>query len=221
MTSETTEKFDAKQMLKEVARLLNRAKVPLSEDYREQYKEAMSDVTADLNLLIGSINELKQLEDEIETLEYKKAKKIQEIRKDLKDSESTYPQIYSMLRGETEHDNQQGLLDEQERIKRSIENLLEENLCKYLYDYTWIMEAMNQTEGMPHFDTPNSFINYLKGLGIEKLPSDDSISKKQNSFSGNFPNWDFNDCDTTEATRRINIGKFFLSAFRKKQHTFS
>jgi hypothetical protein len=76
------------------------------------------------------------------------------------------------------------------------------------------METMNQTEGLPKFNTPRSFINYMKTLGINNLPSEDSINRKQNTFIGTFPNWEFTDCDTTEGTRRINIGKRFLSIFR-------
>ena len=100
------------------------------------------------------------------------------------------------------------------RIARTIETLRQEGELKHLYDFTWIMETMNQTEGLPKFNTPRSFINYMKTLGINNLPSEDSINRKQNTFIGTFPNWEFTDCDTTEGTRRINIGKRFLSIFR-------
>ena len=108
------------------------------------------------------------------------------------------------------------ILPEGCKIKKSIEKLKEEKILKYKYDYTWVMEVMNQTENMPHFDTPSSFINYLKAMGIEQLPSEDSINKKQNDFSGTFPEWKFKDCDITEATRRINVGKRFLKIYREK-----
>jgi hypothetical protein len=104
----------------------------------------------------------------------------------------------------------------EQRMKHCIDTLWEEKVLKHLYDYTWVMETMNQTEGMPHFNTLASFITYLKNIGIESLPSEDSINKKQNVFSGTFPNWVFTDCDHTEATRRINVGKRFMSLYRKK-----
>lgn len=104
----------------------------------------------------------------------------------------------------------------EQRVKACIDTLWEEKVLKHLYDYTWVMETMNQTERMPHFDTPTSFIAYLENIGIERRPSDDSINKKQNVFSGTFPNWVFTDCDYPEATRRINVGKRFLSLYRKK-----
>ena len=104
----------------------------------------------------------------------------------------------------------------EQRVKQCIDTLWEEKVLKHLYDYTWVLETMNQTEGMPHFNTPASFITYLKNIGIESLPSEDSINKKQTVFSGTFPNWVFTDCDHTEATRRINVGKRFMSLYRKK-----
>lgn len=100
------------------------------------------------------------------------------------------------------------------RIHKTIDTLRQEGLLKHLYDFTWIMETMNQTESMPKFNTPRSYITYMKSLGIKNLPSEDSINRKQNTFIGKFPDWIFNDCDTTEATRRINVGKRFLSIFR-------
>lgn len=100
------------------------------------------------------------------------------------------------------------------RIKKALNVLREEKFLKHKYDYTWVMEAMNQTTGMPNFNTPSSFITYIGDLAVENLPSEDSILLKLNNFAGKFPNWEFTDCDTTEANRRINVGKRFLTAFR-------
>lgn len=102
------------------------------------------------------------------------------------------------------------------RIKYALDVLREEKLLKHLYDYTWVMEVMNKTRGLPKFYTPGSFITYLKELGEERLPSEDSIQLKLSKFSGDFPLWEFIDCDTPEANRRINVGKRFLTAFRSE-----
>jgi hypothetical protein len=102
-----------------------------------------------------------------------------------------------------------------ERIAKSIKVMNEEGTLKHLYDYTWVMEVMNQTKDLPHFDTPASFITYMEDLGIRRLPSESTINKKQGKFNGKFPNWVFTDCDKTEAMRRINVGKRFLSLYRK------
>lgn len=104
----------------------------------------------------------------------------------------------------------------EQRVKACIDTLVKEKVLKNLYDYTWVMETMNQTKGMPHFNTPASFITYLTTIGIERRPSEDTINKKQNVYSGTFPEWQFTDCDHTEATRRINVGRRFLSLYRKK-----
>ena len=101
-----------------------------------------------------------------------------------------------------------------QKLKKTIEKLEEEGTLKNLYDYTWIMSVMNETKGLPDFYTPSSLISYFKNLNIERLPSEDSINIKQNTFSGTFPDWIFTNCDSTEAKRRINVGKRFLNIFR-------
>ena len=100
------------------------------------------------------------------------------------------------------------------RIGMTVQELWEEGVLRHLYDYTWVMEVMNQTDDMPCFNTPASFIAYLKAADVERLPSEDSINKKQNTFTGRFPDWIFVDCDTMEAKRRINVGKRFLNIFQ-------
>ena len=100
------------------------------------------------------------------------------------------------------------------RIGMAVHGLWDEGVLKHLYDYTWVMEVMNQTDGMPCFNTPASFIAYLKAADVERLPSEDSINKKQNTFTGSFPDWTFTDCDAMEAKRRINVGKRFLNIFK-------
>ena len=100
------------------------------------------------------------------------------------------------------------------RMALAVQGLWDEGVLKNLYDYTWVMEVMNQTDGMPYFNTPASFIAYLKAADVERLPSEDSINKKQNTFTGSFPDWMFTDCDAMEAKRRINVGKRFLNIFK-------
>ena len=104
------------------------------------------------------------------------------------------------------------------RMGMAVQGLWDEGVLKHLYDYTWVMEVMNQTDGMPCFNTPASFIAYLKAADVERLPSEDSINKKINTFTGRFPDWLFVDCDTTEAKRffesfQVDIGLFFGNLF--------
>ena len=102
----------------------------------------------------------------------------------------------------------------QQHIRNAIFTMTAEGTLQHLYDYTWIMTVMNQTRGMPQFNTPSSFIDYLRKLGVKRLPSEDSINRKQNTFTGTFPEWTFINCDTTEANRRINVGQRFMALFR-------
>ena len=90
-----------------------------------------------------------------------------------------------------------------------------EGMLQHLYDYTWVMAVMNQSEDLPSFDTPGSFISYIRVLGVVKLPTESSINKAQNKFYGKFPDWVFTGCDQTEADRRINVARRFLSLYRK------
>lgn len=112
-----------------------------------------------------------------------------------------------------EVEDEEGLSDN--RIKKSIINLKEERLLKHLYDYTWIMQVMNDTKDMPHFDSPQSFLDYLKMLGIESLPEVSSLKKAYGKVIGKFPEWTFLDADATETNRRINVAKRFMSEYRK------
>jgi hypothetical protein len=58
-------------------------------------------------------------------------------------------------------------------------------------------------------------VTYLEGLQLVDLPEVSSVKKAYGNVLGDFPNWTFQDRDTTEATRRINVAKRFLSIYRK------
>ena len=107
------------------------------------------------------------------------------------------------------------MLTVDERVRKAVLTLKSEGVLRHLYDYTWLMVVMNQTEGLPSFDTPQSFVTYLEGLQLADLPEVSSVKKAYGNVLGNFPNWTFLDRDTTEATRRINVAKRFLSIYRK------
>jgi len=107
------------------------------------------------------------------------------------------------------------MLTVDERVRKAVLTLKSEGVLRHLYDYTWLMVVMNQTEGLPSFDTPQSFVTYLEGLQLADLPEVSSVKKAYGNVLGDFPNWTFQDRDTTEATRRINVAKRFLSIYRK------
>ena len=103
-------------------------------------------------------------------------------------------------------------------IIRAVEIMKKEKVIKHLYDYAFIMKIMNETEELPTFNSPQSFLNYFKELKIAELPSEDSIKKKVNASFGNHPSWTFTDDkgkDINEVKRRIAVGSRFLSICRK------
>ena len=86
-----------------------------------------------------------------------------------------------------------------------------EGELKHLYDYTWLMMLMNETKGLPSFDTPTSYVDYMKQCGVKSMPTRSNISKYYDKARGKFPNWTFLDADGQEAKRRNNVAKRFLN----------
>lgn len=105
-------------------------------------------------------------------------------------------------------------IQDNDRIKRAILQLKAEDNIKHLYDYTWVMAAMNDSDGLPNFSSPQSFVTFLQRLGIDNLPSESSIKKKYEKMLGKFPDLTFLDADKTESDRRISVGKRFLNIYR-------
>ena len=112
----------------------------------------------------------------------------------------------------------ENLSSTEQLIKRAVEIMKKEKVIKHLYDYAFIMKIMNETEELPTFNSPQSFLNYFKELKITELPSEDSIKKKVSASFGNHPSWTFTDDkgkDINEVKRRIAVGSRFLSICRK------
>lgn len=129
-------------------------------------------------------------------------------------------------------------LSDDDRTVRAIGILNTEKLIKHKYDYTWVMQVTNETDGMPSYDSPQSFLTDMKrlqkeaGLNFEVgLPDISNMNKELSEVTGTFPNWRFIDMkktkalghtvyrDTTETNRRINIAKRYYNAFRKEYKT--
>ena len=104
--------------------------------------------------------------------------------------------------------------DDDKRIKRAVDILKEEKVLKNLYDYTFVMQAMNETDGMPHYDSPQSFLKHFKQLGIAPLPDASSINRILNKMLGKYPNWTFVGKDKTETDRRNNVGRRYQNAYK-------
>lgn len=111
-----------------------------------------------------------------------------------------------------------GLGDMDKQMALALEVLKQNKTIRYLYDYTWIMVAINDgsIKGIGSFRSPQSFIDYLKGLGIEKVPSRSLISSFLDKVLGTYPDWVFVDTeDPREILRRKNVVRQLISALNK------
>ena len=102
------------------------------------------------------------------------------------------------------------------KVYNALATLKKEGEIVYLYDFTWPMIAMNEDKDLPSFDTPTSYLNYMKKVGIKNLPSRSTISKYYDRARGQFPNCTFDDADTTETIRRNNVGKRFINLVKRE-----
>lgn len=103
-----------------------------------------------------------------------------------------------------------------EKIRRAIAAMQAEGIFKYAYDYVWVMLVMNQTSGLPHFDSTPSFHCFLLRIGVNGLPTLASLKKKAATACRQHPGWTFTDtADANETRRRNNVASRFLSLVRK------
>ena len=104
------------------------------------------------------------------------------------------------------------------RVCHAVELLQKEHAFKRAFDYKWIMEVINQghLKGLNKFDNPNSFREYLIGIGVKNVPSRGTLYNRKWECRGEFPNLTFTDTDNpAEVLRRNNVGRRFLSAVNK------
>jgi hypothetical protein len=102
--------------------------------------------------------------------------------------------------------------------KTAFNTLLENNVIRRPRDYAWIMMAMGQKviDDFEAFHSHQDYIDYLTELGIEQVPSRSTIFNICNITLNDYPEWEFLDAPApSEALRRKNLIKQFLSAYRK------
>ncbi len=118
------------------------------------------------------------------------------------------------LQESTEH----GLGDKDRHFALALEVLERNKTIRYLYDYTWIMVAIGDDaiKGLGAFRSPQSFMDYLSGLGVERIPSRTTLSSFNNKVVGTYPDWEFTDTDDPqEILRRKNVVRQLISALNK------
>ena len=87
-------------------------------------------------------------------------------------------------------------------------------------DYAYLMVAMNQNvvKGLPFFYTPKDFIDYMREADFDNLPGRSTVYNTIAKVKGKYPDWTFtDDPKASEALRRKNLIKQFLSAFVRAQ----
>lgn len=108
-----------------------------------------------------------------------------------------------------------GMLPHDERVKRALQKMEGEGLFKKKYYYTWPWLVIQESEDIElNFETPGSFVEFLKTISLKRFPSADSLKKAKQKVQGCFPEWSFPGEDTTETHKRINCGRRFLKLFR-------
>ena len=100
--------------------------------------------------------------------------------------------------------------------KIAFETLIINKVIRRPRDYAWIMMAMEQKVigDYDNFRSPQSFIDFLQQLGIEKLPGRTTLFDAYSITLGSYPEWTFTDNPSAdESLRRKNVVKQFLSAY--------
>ena len=111
-----------------------------------------------------------------------------------------------------------GLGDIDRRMASAMGTLQTNGALRNPYDFTWIMVAIGDgvVKGMGAFRSPQSFMDYLHGLGVEHVPSRSTLSAWFNKVLGTYPDWEFVDTqDPLEILRRKNVVRQFLCAMRQ------
>ena len=106
-------------------------------------------------------------------------------------------------------------------MKQAVETLRSNKVFRHMYDYTWIMMALNDgvLEDYDGFKSPQAFLDYLYEIGIDGLPSRITLFLANSKTLDSYPDWTFLDVDSaSEVLRRKNVVKQFLSAYNKAKY---
>lgn len=105
-----------------------------------------------------------------------------------------------------------------QRVLRAIQTLRAEGLLRSGGDLTWVVLAMNATDGLPHQPSAQAWLNYLHAIGLDDLPSRSTLGQRLYAAHGRVGEWTFTDPlgrrSTNEARRRNAIALRFLELVR-------
>lgn len=114
-----------------------------------------------------------------------------------------------------------GLGDMDKQMALALEVLKQNKTIRYLYDYTWIMVAIGDgvINGMGGFRSPQKFMDYVKSLGVERIPSRTTLSSWFNKVVGTYPDWEFTDTNDPQIIlRRKNVVRQLISALNNVKY---
>lgn len=117
-----------------------------------------------------------------------------------------------------EYDVVETMSDRDQCMKYALDTLYINGVFKRKFDYAWIMMCINQgmVDDYEKFKSPEAFRDYLKALGVKKLPCRALLSRAYSWVFNKYPDWTFVDVDDPgEILRRKNVVKQFLSAYSK------
>ena len=104
------------------------------------------------------------------------------------------------------------------KVKNAMYCLIHDKVIKNKYDHAWIMRLIDEgiIEGLPMFDSVNSYCEYMNELEVDGVAKVSTLSQYYKTVSGNYPEWTFSDTnDNFERLRRVNVARRFLVAFTK------
>ena len=117
--------------------------------------------------------------------------------------------------GETELVTSEGE-DIDRRFRYAIQNVIDEELIKFGYDWTWIELYCEGAIKNVQFGNPKSFLDYLSMMGLESLPNRSTLSRKADMVKGEYPNWTFLDTNNSaEINRRKRVVGRFIFHYNK------
>ena len=105
-------------------------------------------------------------------------------------------------------------------VMAAIREMRQTRAFRYPCDYAFLMVAFNESvvKGLPFFYSPKDFLDYMKDSDFDDLPGRSTIYNTIAKVKGKYPDWTFTDAPkASEALRRKNLIKQFLSAFVKAQ----
>lgn len=103
-------------------------------------------------------------------------------------------------------------IERDRRFAYAARKVREEGLLKNDYDWAWIELYCERQWGLELFSSPQSFLDYLKMIGVEDLPLRTSVSRKLSVVKGEYPSWTFTDSAKPREVqrRKLIVGRFIF-----------